>query len=290
MTRLALGTVQFGLNYGVANYSGQTNLSEVKKIIKLARKASVDLVDTAISYGNSEKIIGEVGITDFRFVTKLPPILNNNKDITSWVEKMVKDSLERLGVKSIYGLLIHRYKDLLGDNGKKLVYALDQIKTSGLVKKIGISIYDPSEIGQVIDLLKIDIIQAPLNIIDRRLEISGWLKKLNKKNIEVHTRSTFLQGLLLMEQTKIPLKFKRWKNIFDFWFKELKKDNLNATHACLSYPMSLPEIDRIIVGVDTAGQFENLIKLSKSKILSKDLSFMISDDKLLINPYNWGNL
>jgi len=290
MTKLALGTAQFGLDYGIANSSGKINLLEATKIIALAKQANVDLVDTAISYGYSEKILGDIGILDFKIVSKLPPILSNKEDLNLRVEEMVKNSLFRIGVKSLYGLLVHRSQDLLGDSGIKLIYALNKIKERGLVKKIGISIYDPLEIDNVIDLLKIDIIQAPLNIIDRRLEKSGWLKKLHSKNIEIHTRSTFLQGLLLMQRNKIPLKFNRWSNLFDRWFLELKKHNFNAIHACLSYPMSLSEVDRVVVGVDSADQFENLITISQLNILNYDLSFMISNDKLLINPSNWDNI
>ena len=290
MNKLALGTVQFGLNYGVSNFSGQTNLSEASKIIKLAKEENIDLIDTAISYGVSEKTIGKIGILDFRFVSKLPSVSNINGDLTIIVEEMIKKSLQRLGIKSLYGLLIHKSQDLLGDSGSKLIHALNQIKAGGLIEKIGVSIYDPSEIDKIINLFKIDIIQAPLNIIDRRLEKSGWLKKLHNKNIEIHTRSTFLQGLLLMQQDQIPMKFNRWTDLFDRWFLELKKYNLNAAQVCLSYPMSLPEVDRIVIGVNTAEQLKKLIKLSKMKILNHDLSFMISNDNLLINPSNWENM
>lgn len=287
MPKLALGTVQFGLNYGVSNFSGKTNLSEATKIIKLAKEENIDLIDTAISYGDSEKTIGKIGISDFKFISKLPSVSNIKKDLNIIVEEMIKKSLRRLGINSFYGLLIHKSQDLLGSSGNKLIYELNQIKARGLIEKIGVSIYDPSEIDKIINLLKIDIIQAPLNIIDRRLEKSGWLNKLYNKNIEIHTRSTFLQGLLLMQQDKIPKKFNRWTDLFDRWFLELKKYNLNAAHACMSYPMSLPEIDRIVIGVNTADQLKKLIKLSKTKILNHDLSFMISNDNLLINPNKW---
>ncbi len=290
MNKLALGTVQFGLNYGVSNFSGQTNLSEASKIIKLAKEENIDLIDTAISYGVSEKTIGKIGILDFKFVSKLPSVSNINGDLTIIVEQMINKSLNRLGIKSLYGLLIHNSQDLLGNSGSKLIYALDQIKARGLIEKIGVSIYDPSEIDKIINLFKIDIIQAPLNIIDRRLEKSGWLKKLHNKNIEIHTRSTFLQGLLLMQKDQIPMKFNRWTDLFDRWFLELKKYDLDAAQVCLSYPMSLPEVDRIVIGVNNADQLKKLIKLSKSKILNHDLSFMISNDNLLINPSNWENM
>ena len=290
MSKLALGTVQFGLEYGVANESGQINFSEAKNILKLAKEKNIDLIDTAIAYGNSEKVIGKIGIEGFKYISKLPALPENCKDIDYWIKDMVEASLKRLRIENLYGLLLHQPKDLLGASGEKLVNSLYKIKSSGLVKKIGISIYDPSEIEQVIDLLKIEIVQAPLNIIDRRLETSGWLFRLHQQKIEVHTRSTFLQGLLLMSKNEIPSKFSQWNFFFDRWFLELKKKNLSPVQACLSYPMSLTQVDRVVIGVDNLFQFKNLIEASKIKSLNHDLSFMISNDELLINPRNWGFL
>ena len=290
MNKLALGTAQFGLSYGIANQFGQINFLDATDILRLAKKANIDLIDTAITYGDSEKVIGKTGILNFNFVSKLPAVPENCEDIDCWVEDMVQNSLKRLGIKSLYGLLIHRSENLLGDLGKKLIDALYRIKSNGLTKKIGISIYDPSEIDQVINSVKIDIVQAPLNVIDRRLETSGWLSKLHQANVEIHTRSTFLQGLLLMPRYKIPLKFNRWKNIWDQWYSGLEKNNLSAVQACLSYPLSLPEIDRIVVGVDSMDQFKDLITISQSKQLKQEWSFMISNDKTLINPSNWSSL
>lgn len=287
MSKLGLGTVQFGMNYGVANETGKINLLEAKKIIQLAKEYNINLIDTAIAYGDSQKLIGKIGSSNFNIVSKLPPLPDRNINIDGWVESMIKSSLNHLKINSLYGLLLHRPKDLLGESGKRLINALYKLKLKGLVKKLGISVYDCSEIDQVIDLFKIDIVQAPLNIIDRRIETSGWLSKLNRAKIEVHTRSTFLQGLLLMPSHKIPSKFNKWKILWDRWFYELKKNNLSAAEVCLSYPLSLDEIDHVIIGVDSFNHLKDLIQLSKFNPIKLDWSFMKSDDKLLIDPNNW---
>lgn len=287
MSKLALGTAQFGLKYGVANQKGQIKFSEVDKILKLAKNSNIDLIDTAIIYGNSEKVIGKTGINDFKFVTKLPCLSIDCNNINSWVEKHVQSSLFNLGVSSLYGLLIHKSDDLLGNHGKKLIKALEVLKKDGLVKKIGVSIYDPSECEKFMQLTRFDIVQAPLNIVDRRLETSGWLSKLYSEEIEIHTRSVFLQGLLLMPNNRIPKNFYKWSNVWEKWSLELKKNDLSAVEACLLYPLSLPEIEHVIVGVDSADQLNELIKRSKSKHSQIDFSFMISNDQSLINPSNW---
>ena len=287
MSKLALGTAQFGLTYGVANQKGKIEFSDVNKILKLAKNSNIDLIDTAISYGESEKVIGDLGIIDFKLVSKLPPLPKDCSDVNSWVDKQVQSSLTRLGISSLYGLLVHRSENLLGNSGKKLINALNSIKLNGLVKKIGISIYDPSEYEQVMKFTRIDIVQAPLNIVDRRLVVSGLLTKLHSEEIEIHTRSAFLQGLLLIPSNKIPKSFNKWFKVWEKWSLELKKNNLSAAEVCLLYPLSLPEIDRVIVGVDNVNQLNEIIKISKSQQSKIDWSFMISNDQMLINPTNW---
>jgi aryl-alcohol dehydrogenase-like predicted oxidoreductase len=289
MSKLALGTAQFGQRYGIANQTGQIKIAEIDRILKLAKDKNIDLIDTAIAYGNSEKIIGDSVIKDFKFVTKLPPVPQGCEDLNSWVEEKVQSSLVRLGIQALYGLLINSSENLLNNSGKKLINAIKRIKNNGLVKKIGISIYDPSECEQIMRLTRVDIVQAPLNIIDQRLITSGWLSKLYSEEIEIHTRSTFLQGLLLMPRNRIPKNFDRWSKVWDQWSLELERNKLSAIEACLLYPLSFPEIDRVIVGVDNATQLNDIIKNSKSQQSKVDWSFMISNDQMLINPTNWYN-
>lgn len=223
MNKLALGTAQFGMKYGIANKDSQQNPLEAKKIIRLAKDSKIDLIDTAISYGYSEKIIGETGIKNFKIVSKLPSIPRNCSDVNLWIEKKIQSSLKRLRVKSLYGLLLHHPEDLLGNFGKKIINALDLMKQKGLVKKIGISIYDPLKCIKIMKLTRIEIVQSPLNIIDQRLVTSGLLSKLHSEEIEVHVRSIFLQGLLLMPFNKIPKHFRKWSKIFNKWSLILKK-------------------------------------------------------------------
>ena len=133
MNKLALGSAQFGLKYGIANLEGQIKFTEVKKILELAKNSNIDLIDTAISYGNSEKIIGDTCVKDFKFVSKLPALPKDCTDINLWVEKHVRSSLMRLGTSSLYGLLVHRSENFLGDSGKKLIKALSAIKLKFLL-------------------------------------------------------------------------------------------------------------------------------------------------------------
>lgn len=290
MSKLALGTVQFGLSYGIANQSGQVSFREAKKILEQASKAKVDLLDTAIAYGDSEKVLGKIGVKKFNVVSKLHGLPESCADIDSWVDEQVEGSIGRLGIPSLYGLLLHRSENLLGNSGKKLIDALNRVKSDGLVQKVGVSIYDPLELDEVMHLMRIDLVQAPLNVIDRRLETSGWLLSLHNEGVEVHTRSAFLQGLLLMPRNKIPAKSEAWATLWDSWASELEVNNLSAAAACLSYPLSLPEVDRVVVGVDSVDQLKAIFAASQIKLPHHDFSFMTSEDQMLINPSNWSAL
>jgi len=290
MSKLALGTVQFGLNYGIANKFGKIQIQQAKKIISAAEKNAFSLIDTASFYGKSEKILGQIGVSNFKIVSKLPHLPSNCLDVSLWVQEHVKRTLKNLGINSLYGILLHKPHNLSDALGIELSKALYEIKNKGLVKKIGVSIYEPSELDTVIRLLKIDIVQSPLNLIDRRLETSGWLTKLYDMNIEIHTRSTFLQGLLLMSRNKIPKKFEKWSHIWNTWHQKLREKNLSAIAVCLAYPLSLKEVRHVIVGVDNKEQINKIIHESKNKINKKIWSFMNSDDQDLINPTKWVNL
>ncbi len=290
MNKLALGTAQFGMSYGIANQHSKIKLENIKDIIKTAREKNIHLVDTAIAYGSSESIIGKIGILDFKFVTKLPSLPKIKvANISSWVEDQIKLSLKRLGIQSLYGLLIHRSEDLLGDKGEKILNALNNLKSRGLVKKIGLSIYDSSELEKLTNQIKLDIVQAPLNIIDQRLINSGWLSKLYEADVEVHVRSVFLQGLLLMSKKNRPHKFNQWKNLWKMWHEWLNDNRITALEATLRYALSIKEISKVIVGVDSKDQLEQIV-ISSEGILPKIPLELCTNDVNLLNPSNWKKL
>ncbi|MDC0863388.1 aldo/keto reductase [Candidatus Pelagibacter sp.] len=290
MTKIALGTVQFGQSYGITNKLGKVKKSEVFKIIKFAKKKNIDLLDTAITYGDSEKVLGTVGVTDFNVVTKLPDCPVNSLNLISWVKNHINKSLKRLGLKNIYGLLIHRSENLRGVSGIKIKDILYQLKSEGLIKKIGVSIYNPDELEELTKKIKLDLVQAPINLIDQRLESSGWLSRLHDEGVEIHSRSTFLQGLLLLSRNNIPNKFERWANIWDRWEYEKKKNKKSPLEICLSYPLSLKKVDRVIVGVDSLKHLHSILIASKNIDKIKDYKIIKSIDPLLLNPFNWNKL
>jgi len=286
--KLALGTAQFGLDYGVSNASGQVEISEVKDILREADGHNIDTLDTAVAYGNSESVLGKVGVNQFNIVTKLPPIPKDVRNIDLWVNTHINSSLRKMRIERVSGLLLHRSADLFEAPKRQLIDSLCKLKDDGVVNKIGVSIYNPDELDDIEKHgIKIDIVQAPFNILDRRLESSGWLNKLSSSGIEIHTRSVFLQGLLLQKKAQRNPYFNRWSdyfNMFDEWVSDTEQTPLSAS---LNFSYSFDKINKIIVGVQNKLQLiEILTSISQNSKISVPSELKI-DDPMLINPVNW---
>ena len=284
--RLAIGTVQFGQVYGVANQTGQVSQQEAEAMLHLAVTNGFDTLDTAISYGDCESKLGKAGVRRFKVVTKLPEVPKGCANVSSWIHDEVVASLTRLGVSSLYGLLLHRPTQILGSQGKKFYRTLQELKDKGLVQKIGISIYNPGDLEEISKAFSFDLVQAPLNLVDRRLQKTSWLKKLKDKGVEIHTRSAFLQGLLLMSPETIPAKFAPWSDLWDRWNSWLGEHKSVAVATCLAFPLSFPEIDRVVVGSDSVSQLTQIIEATKN-LPAGDFPEISSDDESLVDPSRW---
>ncbi|MBK7354702.1 MAG: aldo/keto reductase [Propionivibrio sp.] len=284
--KLALGTVQFGLKYGIANQSGQVMRTEAKAMLQLAADIGIDTIDTAIAYGESEACLGEAGIQGFKLVTKAPPAPDGIADAGRWIRDQMAASLDRLGVNSIYGLLLHQSDQLLGLHGKDIYHSLQCLKESGQVKKIGVSVYSPRELEVIPKLFCLDLVQAPFSLVDRRLQSTGWLQRLKDAGVEIHTRSAFLQGLLLMSRADTPTKFSPWNALWDRWNQWLSGHEISALQACLAFPLSFPQIDRVVVGADSVRQLAQIFRAASNAPQScwPDLQ---CEDENLINPSRW---
>lgn len=285
--RFALGTAQFGLNYGITNKSGMLSRSGANIILEASKLHGIDTIDTAIAYGDTEKILGSLGVSSFNIITKIPSPNEAVGNIKDWVHNTISRSSTNLGVKQIYAVLIHNTKDLYSKNGTEMLSALEHLKSIKLIKKIGISVYDPLELAYAISNFNIDIIQAPLNPFDQRLIQSGWLKKLTDLGIDFYSRSIFLQGLLLADKNKLPEYFKRWSNSFQKWHDWLEQNNTNALEACLSFQNSIPEVHRSIIGVTNELEFMQIIKSKYHKYNIFEFNDLSNDSPLLINPSTW---
>lgn len=286
MAEIALGTAQFGLSYGIANRTGKIGLERGREILALAKEHGVHTLDTAIAYGEAESVLGDIGCSSWDVITKLPPVPSGIANISLWVETEVKLSLARLKVPSLYALLLHHPSDLLGTYSKELIESLLSLKAHGIVTKLGVSIYSADELDQLATFPVIDLVQAPMNVVDRSLANSGWLTRLNHGNVEIHIRSIFLQGVLVMSPADRPFWTTKWAHIFREWDTWVKDTGMSRIEACLAHVRSYPEVDRIIVGVDGTEQIREILEVRRTTPLRAPTT-LASNDELLINPSRW---
>lgn len=294
--KLGLGTAQFGMPYGVTNYKGQCEFSEIVRILQEAKKHRIALLDTAALYGDSEKILGTAldETDDFCIVTKTPTFPAHKKitrDQADHLRNTFLNSLNQLNRSKCYGLLVHHASDLLKENSEYLMDALLELKKSGQVARIGVSIYTGQQIDEILERYPdMDIIQLPLNVFDQRLIVSGHLDRLKTLEIEVHVRSVFLQGLLLSNLPELPSFFDPVKPHFDHYFKTITAMNLSRLQAALLFVKQINSVDKILVGVTSVDQLLEII-LSYRSILTYNsevnFSFAGIQEERFINPALW---
>jgi len=289
--KLGLGTVQFGLDYGVSNKKGKPELKEVIRILRLAKEAGIHVIDTAAVYGESENILGQ-GLSNshsFKIVTKTPGFKNptiHESDLDH-LEKSFNLSSKRLNQKYLYGLLIHNSEDVFKPGGYKIVDRMTQLARNGSVQKIGVSVYTGDQIDHVLEIFRPDIIQLPINFLDQRLIESGHLVKLKKLGIEIHARSIFLQGLLLMENKENPF-YSIMKDKWDAYQLFLKKNGLSRLQAALNFVLRRPELDCLVVGVCSAKELGEVLKAyHRIADVSLDMSEFSCQDEHLLDPSRW---
>jgi len=285
-SRIALGTAQFGLPYGIANRRGQVGRADLSAILHRARTAGIDTLDTAIAYGDSEQRLGESGVGRWRVITKLPELPVPCADIAAWARTSVRESLAKLRLARLGAVLLHRPLQLLGPQGPALLAALLALKHEGLVEKVGISIYAPSDLDALWHRFRPELVQAPLNVLDRRLLTSGWMATMHAAGTEIHVRSVFLQGLLLMDAASRPAMFSRWQPLWDQWTRWLGEASVSPLRACLGLALSQPEVSRVVVGVDSPEQLEEILGATLGPNLVPPSALACTDADLL-DPSRW---
>lgn len=284
--KLALGTVQFGLAYGIANVQGRTPPDEAARILARAGEAGVDTLDTAAAYGESERVLGDIGVAGWRVVSKIPPVPADATDGRAWVRQHVSRSLAALRTDRLDGLLLHHAADLFKPQGPGLLAGLLEARAEGQAARIGYSIYSPQALPDLLERLVPDLVQAPMNVFDQRLVRGGWLTRLRDAGAQVHVRSVFLQGLLLMAPEKRPAPFQHWHALWRQWDGLAVGHEGGALSRCLGFIKAQQGISRIIVGVESRRHLDQLLDAWKDAPCF-DAAGLSCDDPMLLEPSNW---
>jgi aryl-alcohol dehydrogenase-like predicted oxidoreductase len=281
--KLALGTVQFGLKYGINNHKGIPTDYEISSILQHAKLNGIDMLDSASAYGNAELKIGELSSDEFKIVSKFSDVFSENE-----FKNQLNNTLIAINKDTIYAYLAHNAHQLI--KNPFLWQSLLLQKQKGYIGKIGYSLYKPEQLEILLNLEMIpDIVQLPYSLLDRKFE--PYFENLKSLGVEVHVRSVFLQGLYFIDLNKLPVKFESLRNELS-QLKEICIDNnISIGSLSLNFVYNNPQIDKVVIGVDSLDQLiKNLNFLNESKS-NNDLTEKVKSIKIIspemLNPANW---
>jgi aryl-alcohol dehydrogenase-like predicted oxidoreductase len=284
--KIGLGSAQFGLKYGISNQTGQTPAQAVKEILLFAQQNKIKFIDTAFQYGEAEAVLGSSLAPDAKFniITKCPPL---GTEGAGKIKKAFEESLRRMQRQNIYGLMVHHAADLMGPDAERLWDLLQEFKSAKLVAKIGVSFYEAAQIDVILKKFPVELVQLPLNIFDQRLLRSGHLKHFKKLGIEIHSRSAFLQGLLLMKPSEIPVNLGSAAGPVEKFQQAAEAKGFSPMQAALQFVNGLPEIDSVICGVNSLDQLKEICAAAALPQAAFDFASFALEDEKIINPSLW---
>lgn len=285
MNKIAIGTVQFGMDYGISNKRGRIPRDEVFEILNEASKHGIDTLDTAYLYGESETVIGDFikkNKKKFKVVTKTPDCKIEQ------IEDLFDISLKKLNIGKVYGYLIHSFQHYIENPG--IWNIMEKLKTENLVQKIGFSLYYPSELEYLLkNKMEIDIIQVPYSIFDQRFE--PFFDELKSRNVEIHIRSVFLQGIVFKKPEDLDGFFSSIKPKISTLNSLSIENDIPIVALCLDFALLNKFVDKVVVGVDSIQNFKEILTslnyLTVVGNMYDDLSQFKEEDENIILPFNW---
>ena len=284
MNRIVLGGAQLGLPYGILNGGETLSREEVARILDTAVDHGIDSIDTAIAYGQSESIIGETSQNRFNIISKLPPLPVDISNVSEWVHSQVQGSLSRLKCTSLEALLLHRPQDLTGAQGAELYAAIGSLMAEKMIHRFGVSIYSPDDLEGIIGTFDIQVVQAPLNVFDRRILVVT--NQLSALNIEVHVRSVFLQGVLIANPINRPQRFEPWSEHFALFDEWVRSSGVSAMASCMGFALQQPGIAKLVIGTTSAKSLDEIMNSIPNSVLEVPAHLQSSVEQL-IDPRFW---
>ncbi|QJB34114.1 aldo/keto reductase [Chitinophaga oryzae] len=288
MKKLILGTVQFGLSYGISNRNGQPQPGEVFEILRVARKTGIETLDTAEDYGSAQELIGQYHNSreknsSFDVISKISHEFGSQS-----VSDHVKQTLSVLALTTLEAYLFHSFR--MYKASPELLNELVSLKGKGMIRKLGVSIYTNDELLEVIEDDRCDVIQVPYNLLDNSSQKGALLEKAKAAGKELHVRSVYLQGLFFMCPEQIP------RNLLPLVPYLKKIEEIARGHAVdmgtlsLQYVYNNPLIDKVLIGVDTVEQLTHNIdglKVPLDRSVFSEIDKILVKEPHLLNPVNW---
>lgn len=285
MTELVLGTVQFGLDYGVTNQAGELSDAAVSGILAQASESGIRLLDTAADYGSSQSRLGSVGAArDFQFVTKFSLPADG---VQMSPEALFRESMQTLQTEHLAGVLFHKPSDFADPRCLEAVALLRAGRDAGEIERIGVSVYSQAELEAALEVFPdLSLVQLPANVLDFSLLESDLMTELHSRGVQVHVRSVFLQGLLLADPAQLPTFFTAMVPALE----QLRALAATTGHSVLELVLGKmrahPEVDAVVFGATTVDELTEVTQ-------AWELAATVADYALpevpreLLDPRQW---
>ena len=284
--KLGLGTVQFGMDYGINNTKGKVLKEKAFEILEVAWNNGIDMLDTSALYGESEYVIGQFlkeNNAPFKIISKLPPCDADD------IENRFCESLKKLNRDRLFGYLIHHFDSFR--KNRHIWDILQKMKSQKKVEKIGFSLYYPQEVEYIMmENIEFDMVQVPFSIFDQRF--SGIFEVLRERNVEIHVRSVFLQGLVFKNALTMHGIFDNFRDKLSSLHSISQDINVSISALCLNFAVLNEYIDKVIIGIDSLSNLQENINALKYQDRVGDvynsLLNLKEDNEKIILPCNWG--
>ncbi|MEW5878968.1 MAG: aldo/keto reductase [Pseudomonadota bacterium] len=285
--RIALGTAQFGLDYGVTNRGGQVPEDGVRAVLARAHELGTEWLDTAAAYGTAETVVGRLAGPEsgFRICTKVV-CAADAADPVGRAQQQFEASLARLRRRSADVLMIHDAQQLLGAEGEALYRWFIAQKEAGRARAIGASVYDGAEALALTEHYRLDWIQLPLNVLDQRALVGGALARLKLRGVSIQARSALLQGLLLADPACLPAVLAAARAPLARVRAAAAACGVSPLALALGFVASVAEVDLIVLGVESPAQFDECVHAlgTPAEASWRDLA---CNDAVVVDPRRW---
>ena len=289
--KAVIGTASIGMNYGISNQNNKFSKRNSEKLLSYCIKNKLSYFETSGSYGYAEDLLIKFSNkNNLKIIYKIPPISSetiNDNDLSK-IYINLNRTIKKFKKNSLKDLFLHSYSDLEKKGSEKLFNLLLNFKKNTQVQNIGVSLYDRNQVDSVLQNYDFDTIQIPFNILDNNFTKTNYLKKIKKRNIKIHARSIFLQGLLLMDPVKINPFFDKIKpNLLSF-NRYASKRNISKSSLCFNFVNSIKEIDKLIIGINNISHIDEILKnLKLKKKYYRNINFNKNIDEKYTNPNKW---
>lgn len=271
-SRLMLGTVQFGMAYGIANKTGQPSYEEARAILGLAYEGGVACLDTAALYGTSEEVIGralaELRLSDKMTIVTKTTYLADDLDAAeadAVMEQSITQSLKRLRLDVLPLCLIHREENF------RYIDSLLKLKERGLVRHVGASVMTPAIAKGIVSSGLVEALQAPTSVLDRRYVGVGLFRDARQRNVALFVRSIYLQGLLLLTDDEVMPELAHVVPVLQRLRALAAEAGMSLQELCVRYVLGLEGVFCGVVGVETLDQMRNNISIFNKGPLGSEM-------------------